>query len=133
MPVKDNDTSTSGSDESEEIYLAPSKIMHEDDPIFVRRYPTVFNRINATRVAVFGAVLTFALILITIFALLDSQDKIAEERNDRIAQTNAEVRALACVIVSSFPDSAAPAVAEIRERYKCPPFSGRPELPPPSR
>lgn len=123
MPVKDNDAPASNEDD--EVYLAPSKVMHEDDPIWVSRYPTRFNRINIMRLTLVGAVLTFVLIMISILVLLGNQNRIAQERNDRITQTDAKVRQLACFIVASFPDRAANhLVGEIRDKYHCPPFTG---------
>lgn len=94
----------------------PVKTMHEDDPILVRRYPTVFNRRNLRVLLGFFAGLTILLVIL-------SQYQILAERQDRIKETNKKFHDFACLIVRPFPnDPKVPLLKELRDQYHCPPY-----------
>lgn len=98
----------------------PSKVMHEDDPVFVKYYPTKLTRQNVKRLAILGAIIAFALFAYTGLLLVHDQNKFSQEQQERTR----EIRHLACALAAPFPDRAGGGlVGNIRKTYNCPPFN----------
>jgi hypothetical protein len=90
----------------------PHQVMHEDDPVFTSKYPTVFNRHNLRFAVVALAAVTWLLVVLCLYQILS-------ERADRRHDVDNKIRTLACALVAPFPDSAGPLVAQLRHDYRC--------------
>lgn len=111
--------SSDPAEEADDSPDGPSKVMHEDDPVLFRRYPTRLNRQNIKRLGILGAIVTFILFAYTGYLLVNDQKKFEQVRIER----NHEIAELACALAAPFPDEAASGlVFKIRHKYHCPPF-----------
>ena len=99
----------------------PEIVMHEDDPVLVKHYPTKLTRQNVKRFAVIGAIVTFGLVIFTGWQLFDQQNQLKKERQVREQQITTQVRRVACAVAAPYPDTI-PYVREFRSDFHCPPY-----------
>ena len=82
---------------------------------------------------IIGGIAALAIIALTVSLLIgfkeirDNQDAISQIHHEgqvRRTQINAEIRQLACILVSQTPDDPKrPIIHEFRVKYRCPPYS----------
>lgn len=102
----------------------PTKTMHEDDPVIVKRWNRFLTRQNVKRVAWVFTVITLALLLFNQAVVIDlyqslgrQSQQLERERQDRISSTNEAI----CSLIGLVPPGN-PRVDMVREKYQCGPF-----------
>lgn len=85
-------------------------------------YPSFFTRLKVKRLAWFFASLTIALVVFNQYEQYRLSQSVQSERSDRKAYVDQQLQLFACVLVLPYPDSAAPLVKYLRDKYKCAPY-----------
>lgn len=106
----------------------PIHIMHEDDPVITKRFPTPFTRKNIKKLAVVAATFTFVCLLILIWQVIHAQEQITniqqqqeQERTDRRADVNDGI----CSVIGLVPPGN-DRVDAVRTKFNCGSFIPEP-------
>lgn len=95
----------------------PHIVMHEDDPVLVRRWSRFLTRQNVKRVAWVFAVVTLALLLFNQALVINLYNGLEKERHDRIIGTDEAI----CSLIDLVPPGNVRVDAQ-RDKYKCGPY-----------
>lgn len=107
--------------------IAPTRVMHEDDPVLVHHQTKWFTRINFTRLRGALMTVTFILLILVLVQVINAIDQINKERRDRINQTNEKI----CSLVDAVP-SGNPRIDKVRADTTCGPYVAPPAANPSS-